>query len=102
MTYSIDELVGQAHNIIRHPLMPKVVFEKMWDTISTGHAWNGLIKNLRKDGMYYWVDTEILPIENENHELTGYIAARRTASRKNIEETEKAYKKMYELEKKGE
>lgn len=99
--YSVDELVGQEHNIVRHPQIPKIVFEKMWDTISTGHTWNGLIKNLRKDGMYYWVDTEILPILNENHELTGYIAARRAASRKNIEETEIAYKKMYELEKKG-
>ena len=100
--YTVDELVGQQHNIIRHPHMPSIVFKKMWDTISAGHTWNGLIKNLRKDGMYYWIDTELLPIENENRELTGYIAARRAASRKNIEETEIEYKKMYELEKKGE
>lgn len=94
--YNATELVGQGHSIIRHPLMPRIAFEKMWNTISSGHTWNGLVKNIRKDGLYYWVDTEILPILNDNRELTGYIASRRSASRKNIEESEIAYKKMYE------
>ncbi len=94
--YTADELIGQPHHIIRHPNMPKIVFEKMWNTISTGHSWNGLIKNLRKDGRYYWLDTEILPIKNENDELTGYIAARKPASRQNIEEFEETYKRLYE------
>lgn len=92
--YSADELVGQPHNIIRHPDMPKSVFQKMWDTISTGHTWNGLVKNIRKDGLYYWVDVEILPIRNQSNEVTGYIASRKAASRKNIEENETSYKKM--------
>ena len=95
--YSLDELIGQDHNIIRHPDMPQAIFEKMWNSISVGHAWNGLVKNLRKDGLYYWVDTEILPILNDKHEITGYIASRRAASRKNIEETQIAYKKMLEI-----
>lgn len=94
--YSASELMGQSHNIVRHPNMPSDVFQKMWDTISTGHTWNGLIKNIRKDGFYYWVDTEILPILNENSELTGYIATKRAASQKNIQETEITYKNMYE------
>ncbi len=92
--YSLDELVGQKHNIIRHPDMPQAIFQKMWNSISVGHTWTGLVKNLRKDGLYYWVDTEILPILNESHEITGYIASRKAASRKNIEETQIAYKKM--------
>lgn len=46
--------------------MPKAIFAKMWETISGGQAWNGLVKNLRKDGMYYWVETEIIPVHNEN------------------------------------
>lgn len=92
--YSTDELIGQPHNIIRHPDMPKDVFEKMWNSISIGHTWNGLIKNMRKDGRYYWVDTEILPIEDDNHHVIGYIAARKAASRKNIQEAEEAYEKM--------
>ena len=93
--YNVDELIGSAHNIIRHPDMPKAAFEKMWNTISSGHTWNGLVKNLRKDGLYYWVDTEILPIEDQNHNVIGYIASRKSASRKNIEENEATYEKMY-------
>ncbi|WP_455757614.1 PAS domain-containing protein [Sulfurimonas sp.] len=92
--YSVDELINQPHNIIRHPDMPHVIFEKMWDTISAGHTWTGLVKNKRKDGLYYWVDTEILPIKNENDEVTGYIASRKAASRSNIEDAQAMYDKM--------
>lgn len=96
--YTREELVGQSHNIIRHPDMPSIIFERMWNTISTGHTWNGLVKNIRKDGLYYWVDTEILPIQNKNNQVTEFIASRRVASRKNIEETELSYKKMLEAQ----
>ncbi len=96
--YSIDELVGSPHSIIRHPDMPKAAFAKMWDTIQGGQIWNGLVKNLRKDGLYYWVDTEIMPIKDENNEITGYIAARNAASRKDIKENEELYQKMLESE----
>lgn len=95
--YTKDELVGRQHSIIRHPSMPRIIFEELWNTISSGHSWNGLVKNLRKDGLYYWVDTEILPIQNDKNELTGYIATRQVASRQNIQESETSYKKMYEL-----
>ena len=97
--YTIDELLNQPHNIIRHPDMPRTVYEKMWSTIKSGQAWNGLIKNLRKDGRYYWVDTEILPIKSEDGTITGYIAVRRIASQKDIEENKETYKKMLEAEK---
>jgi aerotaxis receptor len=80
--------------------MPKAVFQKMWETISGGQAWNGLIKNLRKDGLYYWVDAEILPIVDNEKNITGYIAVRKPSSRKNIDETQEIYKKMLELESK--
>jgi aerotaxis receptor len=78
--------------------MPKAVFTKMWETIKGGQAWNGLIKNLRKDGYYYWVETEILPIKDEDDNVTGYIAARKSVSHKDIIETEETYKKMIEAE----
>ena len=97
--YRADELVGQAHNIIRHPSMPKVVFEKMWGTIKAGQSWNGLIKNLRKDGLYYWVETEILPLKDADGNVTGYIASRKPASRKNIEEIKSTYNRMLDTEK---
>lgn len=94
--YSVDELVGQPHSIIRHPDMPAAAFEKLWSTIKGGQAWNGIVKNMRKDGKYYWVDTEILPIRDKDDNITGYIAARRAASRKDIVDTEEAYNKMLE------
>ena len=97
--YKASELSGKPHNIIRHPDMPKAAFEKMWDTIKSGQSWNGLVKNLRKDGLYYWVDTEILPLKDADDKVTGYIAARKPASRKNIEETKEIYSKMLEQEK---
>jgi len=96
--YKRDELVGQAHNIVRHPDMPKIEFAQLWETIAGGQAWNGLIKNLRKDGKFYWVDTEILPIRDEDENITGYIAVRKEASRKNINEIQEKYTKMLETQ----
>jgi aerotaxis receptor len=97
--YEKEELIGAPHNILRHPDMPKEIFQKMWETIQSGQVWNGLIKNLRKDGLYYWVDTEILPVRDDNGVITGYIAARKAASRKDIQETEEIYQKMLETQK---
>lgn len=96
--YSVDELIGEPHNIIRHPDMPKAAFVQMWNTIQSGALWHGLVKNLRKDGKYYWVDTEVTPTYDENGNLKGYMAARKPASRKNVEETAALYRKMLELE----
>ena len=96
--YTPAELKGQPHNIIRHPDMPKAAFAQMWETIKGGQSWHGLVKNLRKDGLYYWVDTEITPVRNADDEITGYIAARKPASRKNIDEISLTYKTMLEKE----
>lgn len=96
--YPVEELVGQPHNIIRHPDMPKAAFAKMWETIQGGQMWNGLVKNLRKDGLYYWVETEIVAIHNEDNQIIGYLAARKPASRKNIQESQEIYSKMLKEE----
>lgn len=92
--YSKDELIGSTYQIIKHPHMPQSVFKKMWETISSGQAWTGLVKNLRKDGKFYWDDLSVLPIKNDSEELTGYISCARAASRKNIQENEELYEKM--------
>lgn len=92
--YSVDELVGKPHSIIRHPDMPKTAFEQLWKTILSGTIWHGLVKNLRKDGKYYWVDTEVSPMYDDRGTLKGYMAARKPASRKNIEETTLLYQEM--------
>jgi aerotaxis receptor len=96
--YNADELIGKKHSIVRHPDMPVHVFAKLWSAITGGRAWNGLIKNLRKDGLYYWVDIEILPIKDNNEQITGYIAASKEPSRKDIQENEELYKKMLEAQ----
>lgn len=99
--FSAQELVGRPHNIIRHPDMPKHAFETMWKTIEAGESWRGLVKNLRKDGRYYWVATEVAPIKDAKGVITGYIAARKPAARKDIEEAAAKYKKMLEKEREG-
>lgn len=96
--YSLDELIGQTHNIIRHPDMPKAVFAKMWETIVSGQVWNGLVKNLRKDGLYYWVNAEILPLRDEEQNIVGYIAARKPVEKKNLRAIEENYSRMLEQE----
>ena len=96
--YTPAELIGQPHNIIRHPDMPKAAFAQMWETIKSGQSWNGIVKNLRKDGLYYWVETEISPVRDDEGNITGYIAARKPASRKNIDEVAQTYKTMLEKE----
>ncbi|MFN3884178.1 MAG: PAS domain-containing protein [Rhodocyclaceae bacterium] len=53
--YGADELIGQQHYILRHPDMPKAGFKDLWDTITQGRKWHGYVKNLRKDGAFYWV-----------------------------------------------
>ena len=96
--YKLDELMGQPHSIIRHPDMPQGVFAKLWESITGGQAWNGLVKNRRKNGMFYWVETEVLPVLNEDEEITGFIAVRKEASRKDINETQETYNKMLETQ----
>lgn len=92
--YSAYELVGKPHNIIRHPDMPKTPFTQVWKTIQAGTIWHGLVKNLQKDGKFYWVDTKISPIYDNNGNVKGYMATRKPASHKNIEETSAIYKTM--------
>jgi aerotaxis receptor len=57
--YTKDELIGQSHNIVRHPDMPKVCFNELWSTIKEEKKWIGNVKNLRKDGGYYWVKATV-------------------------------------------
>lgn len=97
--YTPQELIGEPHNIIRHPDMPKAAFAQMWKTIQSGAMWHGIVKNLRKDGRYYWVDTEVTPTYDENGKVKGYMAARKPASRKNIDEAAVLYAKMLQQEK---
>ncbi|NPA28944.1 MAG: PAS domain-containing protein [Epsilonproteobacteria bacterium] len=100
--YSRDELIGQPHNIVRHPDMPKIAFKLVWDRIQNGKNINAAIKNLAKDGRYYWVFTHFEIIRDINtKEITGYRAYRKAVSKHAKEVLDKLYKKLVEIEKEG-
>ncbi len=87
--YTLEELIGKPHNIVRHPDMPKIVFNHMWKTIKSGKIWRGEVKNLRKDGTFYWVEAEVEPIY-KNKEIVGFSAVRQDITdAKEIEEIQK-------------
>jgi len=96
--YTKQELTGKNHNIVRHPDMPKAAFKELWDTIQDGKEWTGIVKNLRKDGKYYWVYSHIAPLFDNDGKITGYTAARRPASQNEIEECIPLYKELLEQE----
>ncbi|MFK2822182.1 HD domain-containing phosphohydrolase [Arcobacter sp. YIC-80] len=74
--YSKEELLGKPHNIVRHPDMPKEAFVQMWRQLKRKESWKGEVKNLKKDGSYYWVKAKIYPLYNENNKHIGYHAIR--------------------------
>ena len=96
--YSKEELLGKPHSIVRHPDMPAAAFKQMWDTIKKDVPWEGYVKNLRKDGKYYWVIVRIESIFDENGEKIGYVGLRREPKREAILEIEEKYKEMLENE----
>ena len=91
--YEVDELIGKPHNIIRHPDMPKVAFKQLWDTIQKGETWTGFVKNLAKNGDYYWVYATIYPIESCDGSK-GYLSCRRKPSQEEIDRHEALYKEL--------
>jgi len=95
--YNKEELIGKNHNIIRHPDMPRIAFKGLWDKLHDGLEWAGIVKNLRKDGKYYWVYSHIAPVSQDG-EITGYTASRRPAFPVEIEEVKYHYLDLLEKE----
>ncbi len=96
--YDKTELMGKAHSIMRHPDMPKCLFKNMWETLKTGETWKGYVKNLRKDGKYYWVIVYVSCKYDDNGKVVGYIAARKVPEEGAIEGIEKRYTELKESE----
>jgi len=96
--YSKEEALGTPHSILRHPDMPKAAFAEMWKLIQSGQIWEGYVKNLRKDGKYYWVVVHIVPKFDEDGKIIGYIASRKMPERIKIGQMEKLYKEMCQAE----
>lgn len=99
--WSRFELIGANHNIIRHPHMPKIAFKILWDLIQSGKEFFGFVKNLRKDGGFYWVLAYITPDFDLNGRIVGYTSFRKKPSRRGIETIEPIYFKLLEAEKSG-
>ena len=89
--YTLEELIGQPHNMVRHPDMPKAAFKSLWDTVKKGKTWTGFVKNATKNGGYYWVFATVYPFENSNGQK-GYLSCRRKPSRAEVEKYTKLYK----------
>lgn len=94
--YQRQELLGQPHNILRHPDMPGEVFAQMWLTIGQGKRWHGYLKNRCKDGGYYWVKATVMPNIRQGL-LLGYTSVRKKPSRVKVEASEALYARMRAL-----
>ncbi|MEA3353756.1 MAG: PAS domain-containing sensor histidine kinase [Campylobacterota bacterium] len=95
--YSEDELLGQSHNMVRHPDMSKSLFKDMWNTIKSGHQWEGEVKNLCKDGSFYWVKALITPEYDIYNNLIGYSSIRENITdKKKVEELTVSLEKIVE------
>jgi aerotaxis receptor len=88
--FTKDELMGQPHNLVRHPDMPPEAFRDMWDTLKKGRPWSGLVKNRRKDGDHYWVRAYASPLADGS----GYVSVRVAAARQEVSAAEQLYARM--------
>ena len=88
-----DELLGQPHNLVRHPDMPEEAFRDMWQTIGCGLPWTGMVKNRRKDGDHYWVQANATPMM-DGQRITGFLSVRTQPSRQEIDAAERLYAQM--------
>ena len=98
--FTYEELIGQPHNLIRHPDMPAAAFKDMWRTIANGYPWTALVKNRRKNGDHYWVRANVTPIM-EGGKPRGYLSVRTKPSVKEVAEAEALYARMRTEEKSG-
>lgn len=96
--YTKEELLGQPHNIIRHPDTSSKIFEQLWNTIQKGKVWRGKIKNRSKDGSSYYVKSTIFPIFDENGNIKKYVGSRFLVTE---DEEEKQVLKRYILQQKS-
>ncbi|MGH2664738.1 PAS domain-containing protein [Flavobacterium sp.] len=97
--YDEFELIGQPHNIIRHPDMPKVIFKFLWDSIKANKNIHAIIKNMSKTGRYYWVITDFKIIADTDGEIAGYFGTRKSVSEEIVVKfIEPIYKKLLHIE----
>ncbi|SIO71491.1 methyl-accepting chemotaxis sensory transducer with Pas/Pac sensor [Burkholderia sp. GAS332] len=91
--YTRDELIGQPHNLIRHPDMPREAFADMWATIRDGRPWTALVKNRRKNGDHYWVHASVTPVVDKGA-VVGYLSVRVKPERDTVRAAEALYARI--------
>lgn len=97
--YTEAELIGTQHNIIRHPDMPRAVFQLLWDKIKAGNECFAYVKNMSKDGGFYWVFANVTPTFDPSGNITGYLSVRRKPKISGIQTVTGLYAAMLEEEK---
>jgi len=100
--YTEQELIGQPHNKVRHPDMPKAVFKLLWKTLQAGQEFWGYVKNRSKDGGYYWVYAHVTPtFSNTDGNIIGYHSDRRPADPQKLAVIEPIYQTLLQAESSG-
>ncbi len=95
--YNIDELLGQPHNIVRHPDMPKIAFKGLWDDVKNKGFWTGYVKNTRKDGGFYWVYATVMR-KIDSSGKSSYLSVRVPVLRNVTEQYKEIYAKLRDKE----
>lgn len=96
--YSEAELVGTPHSVLRHPYMPKTVFQLLWDNLKAGKPYKAIVQNRRKDGKYYWVYSEYEVLLDKSKNIRGYRSKRYPVPKSALDEVEALYKKLLDIE----
>jgi aerotaxis receptor len=91
--YTVAELIGKPHNLVRHSDMPKESFADLWKSLKAGRPWQGLVKSRRSDGGFYWVVANVSPVR-ENRRIVGYQSLRQRPSREQVRAADDAYRLM--------
>ena len=97
--YSQGELLDQPHSILRHPDMPKVIFKYLWDNLKAGKDVNAFVRNLCKDGGFYWVCAQVRVANNPDGSFRNYVSTRKRMSQGARKVIEPVYAKLLEIEK---
>lgn len=97
--YDVDEIIGLEYKTILHPDMPSEIYSKMIKNLKSGQTTNEIIKNIRKDGLYYWTNLEIIATKDEDNNITGFISVSKHASKKDIQKNSELYEKMLKTQK---
>lgn len=98
--YQEEQLVGQNHNIIRHPDMPRTIYKLLWDTIQSGQEINAYVKNMASDGAFYWVLANVTPVFDKDMKIVGYYSVRRKPKKSSLDRIIPLYKQLLSEEKK--